>query len=124
MVLLQILGWLYVGGSWHRNDNWLEGEPCGNNLWYGVKCTNGLVDSISLPSNRLNGSVSAWRRIENITSLQVLDLSDNLLGGPLPKFWTWSNELLLLNMSHNQITGATLHFSYPSAFSVTTPLSS
>ena len=68
------------GENWHRKDGWLSSAgPCWSVGWYGVGCTDGLVDAIVLPSNNLDGALP--KSIRTLTTLRVLDFSSNRLQG-------------------------------------------
>ncbi|XP_009787165.1 receptor-like protein 9DC3 [Nicotiana sylvestris] len=58
-----------------------------------------------LSNNSLNGSIPSW--MLSLPSLTELRLESNHLSGPLPEFKSIGNlnSLLLLNLSHNNLTG-------------------
>ena len=63
------------GREWTESENWVEqqNEHCS---WRGVTCNeNGLVTQLILPSNGLSGKLDS--NITKLSSLEVLDLSDN-----------------------------------------------
>ena len=62
------------GAEWTESKNWTS-QYTDHCLWYGVKCANGTVVELNLTSNGLSGTLS--HKIEALTSLTVLDLSDN-----------------------------------------------
>ena len=73
------------GGYWYNNSNWLVGSPCSNN-WHGVTCDgdNNII-KLELNINFLTGNISD---LSNLSSLQVLDLSENYLSGSfVSSFW-------------------------------------
>ena len=90
-----------TGGNttWRHSDNWLIGDPCANG-WYGVGClevtdrllgaptqTQGArgVTALLLPSNDLSGPFpgdNVWTPLAS--TLQIVELSHNLLIGTLP----------------------------------------
>ncbi len=64
------------GGEWTNSTNWIdEYASCCN--WFGVDCENEtkLVTKLDLRNNGLSGRLS--KSIGNLTSIEVLDLSDN-----------------------------------------------
>ena len=63
------------GGEWTISDDWAASQ---NNHchWFGVTCNNGLVvTEINLMNNELSDKLNS--RISELSSLEVLDLSDN-----------------------------------------------
>ncbi|KAJ9679066.1 hypothetical protein PVL29_021099 [Vitis rotundifolia] len=62
---------------------------------------------VDLSNNLLKGSLSPLicRRIDGENSLQMLDLSGNLLSGELPDCWENWPRLALLNLGDNQFAG-------------------
>ena len=64
------------GGEWTDNEHWLDqyGNPC-KMPWFGVSCTNDVVTELNLANNGLSGKLSP--PIASLSSLEVLDLSDN-----------------------------------------------
>ena len=89
------------GPGWRRSDGWRKGgDPCRDPVpWYGVACEAvtditmpdlydpriGGVSALQLPGNGLRGNVSAVDLGPLLrANLQLLDLSDNFLYGPLP----------------------------------------
>ena len=68
------------GINWANQSGWLSSsDPCD---WYGLSCTDGDVNTLSLPGNNLAGDIP--EEIGELPSLTSLDLSDNALTGPLP----------------------------------------
>lgn len=94
------------GKNWFRNDNWLEGDPC-DNAWFGITCVNVTdallphihsnqsgVTAIQLPSNNLEGVLPDDVAVPFSPTVQLIDLSDNLISGSLP------SSLFLLPLLH------------------------
>ncbi len=86
------------GSNWRNNNNWLVGDPCGNN-WFGVSCENQTdnlvklnyknisysygVTVIQLPSNNVNGNINDIDLSALENTLQILDFESNLLYGEI-----------------------------------------
>ena len=62
------------GGEWTESQNWLS-QYSSHCDWHGVTCSGPIVTELNLTSNGLSGKLSAF--IANLTSLIVLDVSDN-----------------------------------------------
>ena len=62
------------GGEWTDSTNWTNSYMSHCN-WHGIKCNEGTTINIMLPNNGLTGTLS--KSIANLSSLKVLDLSDN-----------------------------------------------
>eukprot|EP01064_Diplonema_japonicum_P020312 TRINITY_DN2955_c0_g2_i2.p1 TRINITY_DN2955_c0_g2~~TRINITY_DN2955_c0_g2_i2.p1 ORF type:complete len:711 (+),score=187.73 TRINITY_DN2955_c0_g2_i2:54-2186(+) len=87
------------GHGWRHNTNWMNGkDPCdGSAPWYGVTCvkvtertlqklwTKVGVTAIQLPSNNLTGPIPPSLGTALADTIQLLDLSSNLLVGVLPQ---------------------------------------
>lgn len=90
------------GDAWFKKDNWLTSNV---DTWFGISMSGGKIRSIQLADNNLQGSIPAGislldeldslnlsgnklsEAIPDLTgmyALQKLDLSDNLLTGPVP----------------------------------------
>ncbi|XP_020867428.1 probable LRR receptor-like serine/threonine-protein kinase At2g24230 isoform X2 [Arabidopsis lyrata subsp. lyrata] len=75
-----------------------------NSSWFSSNCS-AVITHVVLPSRNLNGTVS-WNPLRNLTSLRVLDLSNNSLDGSLPT-WLWSKPgLVSVNLSRNRFGGS------------------
>ncbi|XP_068661925.1 leucine-rich repeat receptor-like protein kinase PXC1 [Aristolochia californica] len=81
--------------------NWTTGgNPC-SAAWLGVRCTNGRVTALYLPSLDLRGALDA---LASLDQLRLLDLHDNRLNGSLLPLTQCSN-LKLLYLSGNDFSG-------------------
>ena len=93
----------FEGANWFRQQNWKSSTflPCSvNTSWYGVSCVKVVdlllpdlhsdvsgITSLQLPFNNLKGDLNAVNFQPLMNTLQLLDLSDNLLYGiEFPKF--------------------------------------
>ncbi|GJM90233.1 hypothetical protein PR202_ga06493 [Eleusine coracana subsp. coracana] len=116
--LLQFLAGLSQDGG--LATSWQEATDCCK--WEGITCSrNGTVTNVSLASRSLEGHIS--QSLGNLTGLQYLNLSNNLLSGGLPlelvssrsinnprrqftsTTWKGMENLIALNASNNSFTG-------------------
>ncbi|MBA0838896.1 hypothetical protein Goarm_004680 [Gossypium armourianum] len=81
---------LNIKTAYQVNKGWV-GDPCGpkNYTWEGLECNYSVslplrIISLNLTSSGLSGIISA--SFANISSIESLDLSNNHLSGPVPKF--------------------------------------
>ena len=83
---------------------WLLLEfPCAAPQWPHVLCsTSGQVVGLNLTGAGLSGPLP--EDLVQLPGLEILDLSNNSLSGPLPS--KFSNSLKLLDLSRNQLLGA------------------
>ena len=91
------------GDNWTNNSGWLgaEGTECS---WYGVTCnTDGHIETISLPSNGLSGTLPD--ALGQLSYLKVLDLTLNALTGTIPTELGQLSSLDGLFMHTNQLSG-------------------
>ena len=89
------------GSGWTDKTNWDSTEPL--STWFGVTLLgNGRVVELSLPGNNVRGTLPA--ELGSLTSLNVLNLSDNRLSGTIPD---WLGDLRLQNLylNGNQLSG-------------------
>ncbi len=103
MTLYDSLG----GSNWTSKEGWLNGanatscDPC-QDSWYGVTCEDGRVVDLDLSGNNLAGSIPS--SINSLVQLQKLNLSENMIFGPIPDL-SLLTDLSLLDLHSNQITG-------------------
>ncbi|XP_050140068.1 receptor-like protein 3 [Malus sylvestris] len=82
--------------------NWSSSDCC---HWEGIACdADGRVTHVLLPSKRLQGGISC--SLGNLTHLSHLNLSHNLLSGPLEAGLLLSlSRLEILDLSYNLLSG-------------------
>lgn len=85
--------------------NWNLSIDCCS--WEGITCDDtpeSHVTAVSLPLRGLSGNLSS--SLQNLHRLSHLDLSHNLLSGPLPPgFFSALDQLIVLNLSYNSFNG-------------------
>lgn len=77
-----------TGSGWTDQTNWLSGDPCGPDAWFGVVCSGDgtHVTELHLSNNNLAGTLPD---LSALSSLERLNLSDNRsLTGPLTTIGT------------------------------------
>ena len=92
------------GHEWHENFGWnTEEDVC---KWFGVACNDeGFVKTISLDENNLSGSLTP--KLSSLKYLQVLDISENAIGGSLPKeLGDLRDSLKMIYAFDNQFTSS------------------
>ncbi len=91
------------GHGWLNDENWVTDAPLSG--WYGVALdTLGYVTELTLPSNRLSGTLP--EAISDLRYLERLDLKDNLLSGDLPDRLGQLIRLRSLLLHRNDLAGA------------------
>ena len=91
------------GTPWNTNENLTPDLGLSNADWNGVETgSNCRVVKLELGSNNLSGTIPT--ELGELTSLQTLDLSDNMLTGEIPDL-SGSTALLELHLSQNNLTG-------------------
>eukprot|EP01012_Entosiphon_sulcatum_P029829 TRINITY_DN3651_c0_g1_i1.p1 TRINITY_DN3651_c0_g1~~TRINITY_DN3651_c0_g1_i1.p1 ORF type:complete len:1550 (-),score=193.13 TRINITY_DN3651_c0_g1_i1:56-4669(-) len=101
------------GGSWRRADNWLVMDPCVNG-WYGVTCVGNTVVQVDLSSNLLTGPLPLPDLLRGLPQLRSLNLSSNRLTGNLVVTTQHATlqDLVLRNNSFAGVLPAAI-FSFP-----------
>ncbi|NJN00056.1 MAG: hypothetical protein HC800_25555, partial [Phormidesmis sp. RL_2_1] len=90
------------GDSWISKTNWLQNNtPCVD--WFGIKCFNGTVADIVLPTNNLSGTLPP--EMEDFSNLLVLNLGGNHLSGTLPLHLNKLTSLRVILLSNNHFSG-------------------
>ena len=99
------------GNDWVRNDGWLDvtGDPCvqeaetGDEVMFGVSCLNEqTIRQMSLPSNSLKGTLPL--EFSLLEEVLVLDLSGNQLQGAL-NLNVFTTSVQFLRLGSNSFTG-------------------
>ncbi|XP_054818602.1 receptor protein kinase TMK1-like [Prosopis cineraria] len=89
-------------------ESWSGNDPC-KGPWLGLKCdASGKVSMINLPNFKVNGTLSP--SLANLGSLVEIRLEGNNLGGQIPGNWTSLSSLTLLDLSDNNISPPLPHF--------------
>ncbi|MCE5209169.1 MAG: hypothetical protein LLG42_12775 [Chloroflexi bacterium] len=90
------------GTNWTDNTDWLSTDtPC---TWFGVSCSEGHVQSLSLSANNLSGSIPSG--LGNLTYLTTLLLNGNQLTGSVPSTMGNLTQLTALYLHDNQLSGS------------------
>jgi hypothetical protein len=100
------------GDSWSNNAGWKDppleidgfatlGMEC---TWRGITCSASTVTRIILLLNNLNGTVPS--SLDDLSSLQILDLSNNQLTGSIPPELGSLPNLQYLYLNSNQLSGS------------------
>lgn len=90
------------GPAWLHNRDWLKtGQPCS---WYGIRCANGHVTTITMNYNDLRGSLPP--ELGDLLKLQVLALYFNYLTGEIPPEIGQLADLQILILHNNRLTGS------------------
>ncbi|CAL8471905.1 g11447 [Coccomyxa elongata] len=101
--------------------SWQGSNPC-TGTWVGIGCTlvNGAqrVTSLNLNGMGLNGTLPD--SLIQLTTLQIMNLSSNAIGGSLPSNWGWNNvftQLQVITLDDNKLSGSLpSSYSNPNAF--------
>jgi len=101
------------GPNWVNSTGWgTNDDPCGrksgNSAWFGLKCSGGWVIKISLPKNGLGGLLPP--SIVNITYLETIDVTYNMLIGTIPATLTEASSLTWISLANNHFKGEIPNF--------------
>ena len=72
--------------------------------WQGLHCSSSGLSGINLVNYNLNGNLSDWQLLKNLSLLEELDLSQNSLRGSLPVSLSNLTMLKNFNVSINMFT--------------------
>jgi len=86
------------GVSWTARNNWLNTAI---DNWFGVKITNGRVDSLQLNANNLEGKLPF--QLGYLSELSFMDLSDNKISDTIPATFTGLSALKDLKLNANRL---------------------
>eukprot|EP00249_Psilotum_nudum_P014259 c24741_g1_i1 orf=1-1797(-) len=100
----QLSGWSGKGG-----------DPCGQS-WKGVRCSGSAVTQITLSGLGLNGT-SLGYMLTQLTSVTVLDLSNNNISGGVP--YQLPPNLEKLNLAHNSFSNGNIPYSISTMINLT-----
>ena len=90
------------GDAWISKTNWLQTDtPCSD--WYGIRCFQGTVADIILPTNNLTGTLPP--EMADLSNLLTLNLRSNNLTGTLPLHLETLTSLRGIDLGSNHFTG-------------------
>lgn len=90
------------GASWTNHTDWLvTNTPCN---WFGVVCFSGHVDVLNLYENKLSGPIPV--QLGNLTRLRELRLYINQLNGSIPAELGNLTSLTVFQLASNNLTGS------------------
>ena len=92
------------GALWRNSTNWLSDSAF--NSWYGVTAAGDTVTRIILPLNNLIGTIPS--ELEDLGSLEQLNLRANELTGTIPPELGKLGSLQQLILDNNELTGTIL----------------
>ena len=103
---IEILTYFYDetnGNNWTRNAGWRDDNihPC---FWFGIDCSNGMIDKIDLQNNNIVGKFSELRLTE-LRTLTWLNLFQNQLEGSINSEIAQMAHLEHLDLGVNFLTG-------------------
>lgn len=108
----------FDGPNWRKQDNWkdINGDFDTTNVanWYGVTVENGHVTRLVFFNwelsggypNKLNGDISHWTKLGDLSYLTILELQSNNVYGDVAGFNIGGlNDLLVLNLFYTNLEG-------------------
>ncbi len=99
------------GANWTDKTNWLTGPV---SSWAGVSIVGNRVQTLSLDSNNLNGTLPP--EFCDFSGLQYIFLNKNLLSGTIPSCIGSDSSINSIDLSNNQFSGA-----FPAVFATAMP---
>jgi len=93
-----------TNGKHWKNTQYKWGESSDICNWYGLKCTNGIVTTLSLDDNNLSGSIPVETGL--LTQLTQLNLHNNILAGSIPSEIGQLTQLTQLELDYNILSGS------------------
>ena len=114
--------WFNSPDPWFNVTNWLNDDEC---TWFGVTCGEltpearknrklqedaSVVTAIEIDSNNLFGTIS--QDLSILADLQILNLRDNFIGGPLPVALGNLSQLRTITLNDNELTGDLSGFNF------------
>ena len=88
------------GANWTNDTNWLSNEALSE--WHRVETDeDGRVTALRLVANELSGGIPA--ALGNLTNLEDLYLSQNMLSGRLPRTLSALSQLLVLDIRETRL---------------------
>lgn len=92
------------GRAWLRRSGWCSDATL--DLWFGLTCAYGYVDSVSLPNNNVVGNLSALALLGPLSELTSLNFSANVgLSGGIPSLAALTS-LKYLNLDNTRVSGS------------------
>ncbi|KAF8081125.1 hypothetical protein N665_0903s0007 [Sinapis alba] len=88
-----------------KTDSWVNNNDCCN--WKGITCNakSGEVIALKLSCSYLHGRFNSYSSLQNLHSLTTLDLSSNVLSGPIMPSIGNLSHLTSLDLSSNRFSG-------------------
>lgn len=97
--LLQFAG--AVGYPYDLATAWNGNDPCAN--WQGIMCLNGNITVLNFAAQNFQGTISS--ALANLTSVEKIILSNNVLSGSIPEVLVNLSKLKLFDVRNNSLSG-------------------